>query len=200
MENVESVKLFVNEFFNLDISSKSRLRKNVYARTIYYKLCIDIFKKVTYTELGKHVNRDHATVIYSLKEFESILKYDTLFQEMYNTIYAKIDKMYPNGNFQRKQYHQLETLVLQWAKDKGILEKATREAQCDKTIEEVTELSVAIYKDDRDEIIDALGDILVTIIIQAEMNGLSLIDCLNSAYNVIKRRTGVMKDGKFIKD
>lgn len=99
-----------------------------------------------------------------------------------------------------KNYQELEVLVIEWAKEKGILEKATTMAQAMKTWEEVHELKDAIVNDDRDEIVDALGDILVTIIIQAEMQGLSLESCLESAYNVISRRTGKMIDGQFVKD
>jgi NTP pyrophosphatase (non-canonical NTP hydrolase) len=99
-----------------------------------------------------------------------------------------------------KHYGELEALVIAWATQKGILENGTAIAQAGKTIEEVNELVEAIIKDDREEIVDALGDILVTIIIQAEMQGLSLTECLESAYNVISKRTGVMKDGQFYKD
>ena len=73
-------------------------------------------------------------------------------------------------------------------------------AQCNKTMEEVVELSDAILFDDKEEIIDALGDIYVTILIQAEMQGLKLEDCIASAYNVISKRTGKMVDGQFVKD
>lgn len=99
-----------------------------------------------------------------------------------------------------KNYKELEALVIDWASQKGILDKGTPNAQCDKTFEEVEELAEGIENNDRAEIIDALGDILVTIIIQAEMQGLKLTDCLESAYNVISKRTGVMKDGTFVKD
>ena len=98
------------------------------------------------------------------------------------------------------KYNELEALVISWAEQKGIFEKGNPEAQCDKTFEEVTELSAAIYENNKEEIIDALGDILVTIIIQAEMQGLKLEDCLQSAYNVISKRTGKMIDGQFVKD
>lgn len=102
---------------------------------------------------------------------------------------------------QRKmKYNELEALVISWAEQKGIFEKGNPDAQCEKTFEEVTELSAAIYENNKEEIIDALGDILVTIIIQAEMQGLRLEDCLQSAYNVISKRTGVMIDGQFVKD
>lgn len=99
-----------------------------------------------------------------------------------------------------KNYNELQALVIVWATQKGILDKGTPLAQCGKTFEEVEELETAILDGDKAEIIDALGDILVTIIIQAEMHGLNLIECLESAYNVISKRTGKMVDGTFVKD
>lgn len=114
------------------------------------------------------------------------------------------------------QYNELEPLVIQWAKEKGILDKATPLAQAGKTFEEVKELIEAVevqeegleyftnYKGNlvntEEEVKDALGDILVTIIIGAELQGLKLTDCLESAYNVISKRTGKMVNGVFVKD
>lgn len=113
-------------------------------------------------------------------------------------------------------YKELESLVKIWATQKGILEKATPIAQCEKTFEEVEELNEALgfqklgytgYRNKKgkwcntdEEIKDALGDILVTIIIQAELQGLRLEDCLESAYNIISKRTGKMINGQFVKD
>lgn len=97
-------------------------------------------------------------------------------------------------------YNQLEALVIEWADNKGILEKATPFRQCDKTQEEVNELYKAILDNNREEIADALGDILVTIIIQAKMQNMSLVECLEGAYNIIAKRTGKMVDGQFVKD
>ena len=97
-------------------------------------------------------------------------------------------------------YFELEAVVEQWAADKGILEKATPMAQALKTLEEATELCVAVNADNREEIIDAIGDIMVTLIIQAKMQDVSLENCLESAYNVISKRTGKMVDGQFVKN
>lgn len=97
-------------------------------------------------------------------------------------------------------YFELECVIEEWAANKGILEKATPMAQALKTLEECTELCTAINKNDRPEIIDAIGDIVVTLIIQCKMQGLSLEECLESAYNVISKRTGKMVDGQFVKD
>lgn len=97
-------------------------------------------------------------------------------------------------------YFELEVAVEVWAEDKGILSKATPMAQALKTLEECTELCTAINTNNKPEIVDALGDIMVTLIIQASMQGLSLEECLESAYNVINKRTGKMIDGQFVKD
>lgn len=97
-------------------------------------------------------------------------------------------------------YFELECAVETWAEEKGILSKATPMAQAFKTLEECTELGVAVNNNDRAEIIDAMGDIMVTLIIQAKMQGLKLEECLESAYNVISKRTGKMVNGVFVKD
>lgn len=97
-------------------------------------------------------------------------------------------------------FEPLESKVLNWAKDKGILDKATPMTQALKTLEEVNELLLAINSNNKGEIEDALGDILVTIIIGAELNGLKLTDCLQSAYLEIKDRKGKMVNGTFVKE
>lgn len=114
------------------------------------------------------------------------------------------------------KYKNLELKIIDWAREKGILEKATPLKQAEKTLEEVKELIEALEVQEDGliefynfkgklvnteyEIKDALGDILVTIIIQAKMQGLELEDCLESAYNIISKRTGKMVDGQFLKD
>jgi NTP pyrophosphatase (non-canonical NTP hydrolase) len=115
-----------------------------------------------------------------------------------------------------KSYNELEALVIAWATQKEIFEKGNPIAQLDKTIEEVEKLCESIqaqsmgfrnFKNSKGEnvitkeqIKDDLGDILVTIIIQAEMQGLKLTECLETAYNVISKRRGKMIDGTFVKD
>lgn len=99
-----------------------------------------------------------------------------------------------------RDYFELEALVEHWAAEKGILDKATPIKQAMKTQEEVLELCNAIINDDKEEIKDAIGDIIVTLIIQAKMQGLTIEECLNSAYDVISKRTGKMVNGQFVKD
>ena len=99
-----------------------------------------------------------------------------------------------------KDYFELECAIEVWAEEKGILAQATPIKQAMKTQEELTELCNAILNDDKEEIKDAIGDIVVTLIIQAKMQGLTIEECLNTAYDVISKRTGQMVNGQFIKD
>lgn len=95
---------------------------------------------------------------------------------------------------------QLINRVENWAQAKGILDKATPEKQAEKTLEEAKELLEAILFDDAEGIIDGIGDVLVTIIIQAKMQGLPIEECLEHSLTIIEKRTGRMIDGQFVKD
>ena len=94
----------------------------------------------------------------------------------------------------------LDDQFLEWGIQKGILPYAEPLAQLDKTEEEVAELRQAIYEHDVDEVKDAIGDIYVTITMQAEAWGFTMEECVQAAYDVIKHRTGKMVGGKFVKD
>lgn len=94
----------------------------------------------------------------------------------------------------------LEVAVLKWAEERGIFESGTPISQFRKTEEEVTELHAALLFDDKEAVKDAIGDIVVTLIIQAHMHGLSLGQCLASAYHEIKDRKGKMVGGVFVKE
>lgn len=60
---------------------------------------------------------------------------------------------------------ELNKKILQWAKDRELDKKGTVAAQAIKTVEELSELIKAVCKDDREEIIDAIGDVYVTLVI-----------------------------------
>lgn len=97
-------------------------------------------------------------------------------------------------------FKELQDLVNQWAEDKGIFANATPLSQFSKTQEEVDELADAIVFELPEDVEDAIGDIMVTLIIQAKMWDLDAEDCLAAAYNVISKRTGKMEGGVFVKD
>jgi NTP pyrophosphatase (non-canonical NTP hydrolase) len=100
-----------------------------------------------------------------------------------------------------KTYYELEADVIDWANARQIIPNSTPAAQATKTLEEVRELIDAIDQDNRAEMIDAYGDILVTLIIGSRIAGFDLTDCLGQAYNCIKDRTGYLNvEGVFVKN
>ena len=82
---------------------------------------------------------------------------------------------------------------------KGLIADGLGLSQADKTLEEATEIRDAIEAEDPDGVADGIGDTLVTLIIQARNQGLTLQDCLDRAYGEIKYRTGQMVNGQFVK-
>ena len=98
------------------------------------------------------------------------------------------------------KYEKLIDSVVDWADDRGLVKEENSDKQLIKIIEEVGELSSAFLKKNRKEEIDAVGDILVTLIIFAEIRGYDVMSALGYAYQEIKDRTGKIVDGSFIKD
>ena len=93
----------------------------------------------------------------------------------------------------------LNNKVDEWFIERG-LDVADPNGQMVKLYEEVNELHNAIYNNDMDEIIDALGDIQVVLRGLGLQLNLNLEDCLASAYDVIKHRTGKLVNGIWVKD
>ena len=90
--------------------------------------------------------------------------------------------------------------VLEWAEARNLLHNENALKQYSKLQEESNELLIGILNKDPYEIIDALGDIQVVLIILANQLGFDIDECLESAYNEIKDRKGVTIGGNFIKD
>lgn len=88
--------------------------------------------------------------------------------------------------------------VLQWGVDKGLDDP---KAQLNKVIEEVGEIAHEITRNKNgEELKDAIGDSLVTIIILSGICGYDPMECLAKAYNEIKGRKGTTENGTFVKD
>jgi len=91
-------------------------------------------------------------------------------------------------------------LIREWANERGILDKGDAKTQLIKLYEETGELSQSLLKDDKDGVIDAIGDSVVVLTNLAELNGVSIETCIQSAYDEISGRTGRMVNGTFVKD
>jgi NTP pyrophosphatase (non-canonical NTP hydrolase) len=91
-------------------------------------------------------------------------------------------------------------LIEQWAYDRNLINGSTPKDQICKFIQEVGELSDAICKDDLHNTVEEIGDCIVVLKILTTQLGVDLEECVEIAYNKIKDRKGVMRDGIFIKE
>ena len=91
-------------------------------------------------------------------------------------------------------------LIREWADQRGLYTDGDVKTQALKLVEEVGETCRAILKEDRDEVIDGIGDCVVVLTNLAELHGVTIEECIASAYGVISKRTGKMVNGTFKKD
>jgi NTP pyrophosphatase (non-canonical NTP hydrolase) len=99
--------------------------------------------------------------------------------------------------------NELIKQVLEWGVEKGITGpngKGTKIAQAAKVLEESRETYNAVQVGDLIETKDGIGDTFVSSILLAEMHGWTAEECLQAAYDVIRKRTGKMIDGTFVKN
>jgi len=98
-------------------------------------------------------------------------------------------------------FAEVEMKVIVWGEARKIIQNGTAISQAIKTLEETTELLDAINRDDMDDIEDAIGDIVVTLIMVCAIKDLNLVSCVEKAYSEIKNRKGhLTPQGTFIKE
>ena len=68
--NKDTIKQIVESYFEISISRNTRKRQYVEARAIYYKLC-RIFTQLSLEQIGKSVNRDHASVLHGVRSINT---------------------------------------------------------------------------------------------------------------------------------
>ena len=90
--------------------------------------------------------------------------------------------------------------IRSWAEERGIYAKGDSKTQLIKLQEEMGELAKATLEDDKPEVIDAIGDMVVVLTNLAHLNGVHIETCIAEAYNVIAKRKGKMINGTFVKD
>jgi NTP pyrophosphatase (non-canonical NTP hydrolase) len=96
---------------------------------------------------------------------------------------------------------ELQRLVTDWAKARQIIPNATAESQTLKAVSEMGELADAVLKGQGNEMIDAIGDVVVCLINLAALKGVTLNHCVNEAWFSIKDRKGtLLPNGCFVKE
>jgi len=91
-------------------------------------------------------------------------------------------------------------LIRDWAATRGLYDEGDSHTQYVKLQEEAGELAKALLQEDKPEIVDAIGDMVVVLTNLAHLQGYDIEYCIDEAYKVIANRTGKMINGTFVKD
>jgi len=102
----------------------------------------------------------------------------------------------PDYGKSQKMFNRIRT----WAETRGLYKAGDPMVQYVKLQEEAGELAKALLKDDQPEVIDAIGDMVVVLTNLAHQRGVYIEECIQTAYEVINKRTGKMINGTFVKD
>jgi len=148
-----------------------------------------IYNKAFFEEMINKVVETHEKIYERNKEFLAAVKAELVSNE---------------GDFKAVKFDALECVtfdeIREWARQRGLYDKGDTKTQFLKLMEEAGELGRAILKDDQAEFVDAIGDMVVVLTNLAHLGGTSIEACVDSAYNVISKRTGKMVNGTFVKD
>ena len=107
---------------------------------------------------------------------------------------------FPESQWEGEKVMFYFDMIRDWAEERGIYANGDPKAQSLKLVEEVGETCRAILKQNKDDAMDGIGDMVVVLTNLAELCGLTIEECVESAYDVISKRTGKMKNGTFVKD
>ena len=99
-----------------------------------------------------------------------------------------------------QRYPDVFNDIRNWADERGLYDKGDAKTQYLKLMEEAGELGRALLKDDIEQQIDAIGDMVVVLTNLSELIDVPIEECIESAYEVISKRTGKMINGTFVKD
>ena len=123
-------------------------------------------------------------------------------EDAYQAYYDSINKRaQKNGNWRYDGVNDDRfQKIRDWAGERGLYTKGDTKTQFAKLVEETGELAQAILKKDDAEFADAIGDMVVVLTNMAHLGGTTIEECIDSAYEVISKRTGKMVNGTFVKD
>ena len=194
-----------NELFKFN----KKMKINVTEQTTTFPCPVNKLKGQLLDNIGMEWETEHGTLHITEKTVPWIMK--NVKTSMYNNnrcyVYNKaFARLYDNNNlFSEPIMVQCEddamfSRIREWAQDRGLYDKGNAHTQYVKLQEEAGELAKALLKEDKPEIIDAIGDMVVVLTNLSHMQGVTIEHCIDSAYKVISKRTGKMINGTFVKD
>lgn len=185
--------------------NKDHMRINITEQTTTFPVPLNKLKGRLMDELGMTIKTSHNEHILDVELVDWIMKHavTSQFNEGRCYVYNKAMSNFKNSwSFQDKLESQsgMFTKIRRWAYERGIYDHGDSKTQYVKLMEEAGELAEALLKNDKPEIIDAIGDMVVVLTNLAKLEKLDIEDCIENAYETISKRTGKMMNGTFVKN
>jgi NTP pyrophosphatase (non-canonical NTP hydrolase) len=195
--------------YNELVKLNKKMNINVTEQTTTFPCPVNKLKGQLLDNIGMEWKTEHGTLNITKQTVKWIM--ENVKTSMYNNnrcyVYNKaFARAYDNRDmFTEPVMVQCEddamfSRIREWAQDRGLYDEGNAHTQYVKLQEEAGELAKALLKKDKPEIIDAIGDMVVVLTNLSHMQGVTIEECIDSAYKVISKRTGKMINGTFVKD
>jgi|TARA_R110002012_G_scaffold5897_5_gene27190 NTP pyrophosphatase (non-canonical NTP hydrolase) len=194
-----------------NLKPKTKMNINITEQTTTFPCPVNKLKGQLFDNIGMSWETEHGKLDITPKTIDWIMK--NVKTSMFNTdrsyVYNKaFSRFYDNNDvFAKpttvkcsKKPLKMFNNIRDWADERGLYDKGDVKTQLIKLQEEMGELAKATLENDKPEIIDAVGDMVVVLTNLAHLNGVHIETCIAEAYNVISKRTGKMVNGTFVKD
>ena len=189
-----------------------KMKINVTEQTSTFAMPLNKLKGHLMDNIGMSWETSHGTFELDVQTIKWIMDnakismYNDKRSYIYNKAFAEYFKAVrdlKNNSMQVPDYTKSQMMfnrIRSWAQERGLYDKGNTMTQYVKLQEEAGELAKALLKDDQPEVIDAIGDMVVVLTNLAHQRGVYIETCIQSAYEVINKRTGKMINGTFVKD
>ena len=184
-----------------------KMKINVTEQTSTFACPLNKLKGHLMDNMGMEWETSHGAFHLDMQTIQWIMKnakvsmYNDNRSYIYNKAFAEYFK--PNLGMDIPDYNKSQMMfnrIRTWAETRGLYEKGDPMVQYVKLQEEAGELAKALLKDDQPEVIDAIGDMVVVLTNLAHQRSVYIEECIQTAYEVINKRTGKMINGTFVKD
>ena len=192
--------------------NKKTMNFNVTEQTTTFPCPVDKLKGRLFDVIGYEWTTEHGNFEITPRTIDWIMKnvktsmYNNDRSYVYNKAFSVFNESMLNIPVQKlntkcsKKPLKMFELIRQWADERGIYDKGDTKTQLIKLQEEMGELAKATLEKDHNEVVDAIGDMVVVLTNLAHLNNVNIETCIAEAYNVISKRKGKMINGTFVKD
>jgi NTP pyrophosphatase (non-canonical NTP hydrolase) len=196
------------------LNCNKQMKINVTEQTTTFPCPVNKLKGRLMDEIGMEWKTDHGIFRISQNSIKWIMKnvktsmynddrcyvYNKAFSRYYSDLIASAQGADECCETDCCQDDTAFNRIRQWADERGLYEKGDAKTQYLKLMEEAGELGRALLKNDIEQQIDAIGDMVVVLTNLSELIDVPIEECIESAYKVISKRTGKMINGTFVKD